>query len=70
MSTECGFSVLMMIGYVLILLRIIELFNKKGVVLMINDVIRDVYGIIGVMITILSIEVPPQPYRFNLLMRL
>lgn len=64
MSAEGGFSVLMMIGYILILLRIIEGFNKKGVVLMINEVVRDIYGIIGVMITILSTEVLPQPYRF------
>lgn len=37
---------------------------------MINEAFRDIYGIIGVMITISSLEVPPQPYRFNLLMRL
>lgn len=59
-----------MIGYILILLRVIENFNKKGVMLMINEAFRDIYGIIGVMITISSLEVPPQPYRFNLLMRL
>ena len=72
MSTEDGFSVLMMIGYILILLRLVECFNIniKGVMFMVNRTIMEIYGIIGVIITISTIEMPSQPYRFNLLMRL